>query len=116
VPVAKCATVYTCDDGQSYLFVADQVLWFGASNAFGLSLCDDPRDPNREIGMDTGKLFVPFYTEKSNVLFESRVPSEWELNNLHVIELTGPHWDPSSLEMPIRPTNEHKFAKANSKT
>jgi hypothetical protein len=75
VPVAKCATVYTCDDGQSYLFVADQVLWFGASMpnslinphqicAFGLLLCDDPWDPNREIGMDTGKFFVPFYTEK----------------------------------------------------
>ena len=123
VPVAKCATVYTCYDGQLYLFVADQVLWFGASmpnslinthqiRAFGLSLCDDPWDPNREIGMDTGELFVPFYTEKWNVLFESRVPSEWELNNLHVIEQTGPHWDPLSLEMPIWPTNEAREMKS----
>jgi hypothetical protein len=30
VPVAKCATVYTCDDtGALVLLVADQVLWFG---------------------------------------------------------------------------------------
>ena len=43
---------------------------------------------------------------------ESRVPSEWELNNLHVIELTGPHWDPWSLEMPIWPTNEVREMKS----
>ena len=31
VPVAKCATAYTCpESGQSVLLVADQVLWFGA--------------------------------------------------------------------------------------
>jgi hypothetical protein len=50
---------------------------------------------------------------KSNVLFESTgVPNEWELNNLHVIELTGPHWDPTSLEMPIRLTHEMREMKS----
>ena len=117
VPVAKCATVYTSDEGLSYLLVADQVLWFGSSmpntlinphqlRHFGVLLCDDPWDPHRELGMDTGSLFVPFYTEGSNVVFESRVPTDWEMNNLDVIEITGPHWDPSRLEMPVKQSRE----------
>ena len=117
VPVAKCATVYTSDDGISYLFVADQVLWFGASmpntlinphqlRHFGISLCDDPWDPNRSLGMTTSGPVVPFYTDGPNICFDSRVPTDWEINHLDLILLTGPHWDPTCLTMPIRADRE----------
>jgi hypothetical protein len=94
VPVAKCATVYTCDDtGAMVLLVADQVLWFGdqMSNslinphqlrAYGLSVCDDPWDPNRALGIETGDIFIPFHTQGPNLFFESRSPTTRELDTL----------------------------------
>ena len=73
IPVARCATTYTCppDSGQSILLIADQVLYFGDSmdhtlinphqiRSHGYSLCDDPWDPNRTLGLDTEHLFIPF--------------------------------------------------------
>ncbi|KAI2511679.1 Reverse transcriptase (RNA-dependent DNA polymerase) [Fragilaria crotonensis] len=64
VPIAKCATAYTCpDSGASVVLVADQVLWFGDElhcslinphqiRSHGFSVCDDPWDPHRALGID----------------------------------------------------------------
>ena len=121
VPVGKCATVYTCpNSGQSVLLVADQVLWFGAGlhcsllnphqiRSFGHSLCDDPWDPHRAIGLDVGDVFIPFMASGPNLYFETRVPSDWEMSHLQVIELTAPHWDPSTLNMPVTHDDEAKY-------
>jgi Reverse transcriptase (RNA-dependent DNA polymerase) len=112
VPIAKCATTYTCpDSGQSIILIADQVLWFGADlhcslinphqiRSYGHSLRDDPWDPHRPLGLDVGAIFIPLLTSGPNLFFETRVPSNWELSNLPIIELTAPHWDPSTLHMP----------------
>ena len=113
VPVAKCATTYTCpESGHSIILVADQVLWFGADlhcsllnphqiRSFGHSLCDDPWDPHRALGLDVGELFIPFMTSGSNLYFESRVPTTWEMENLPIVELTAPHWNPTTFNMPV---------------
>ena len=119
IPIAKCATVYTSSNGQSYLLIADQVLWFGTAlpnslinpqqiRSFGIPLCDDPWDPTRTLGMDTGNVFVPFETLGSTVLFVTHTPTDWELNNLAVIELTAPHWNPSQLDMPATLSDEER--------
>ena len=112
VPVAKCATVYTCDStGATVLLVADQVLWFGdqMSNslinphqlrAYGLSVCDDPWDPNRALGIETGDVFIPFHTQGPNLFFESRSPTTRELDTLPEVLVSGPRWDPHELQMP----------------
>ena len=42
----------------------------------------------------------------SDVCFDTRVPTDWEMNNLNLIELTAPHWDPTRLEMPIQADSE----------
>ena len=64
VPIAKCATTYTCpSSGDSIVLVADQVLWFGNKlhcslinphqiRSHGFSVCDDPWDPNWALGID----------------------------------------------------------------
>ena len=113
IPVAKCATAYTCpDSGHSVLLVADQVLWFGNDlhyslinphqiRAYGHSLCDDPWDPHRSLGLDVETLFIPFQTAGPNLYFESRVPTDWEMNNLPTIIITGPTWNPYDLQLPI---------------
>jgi Reverse transcriptase (RNA-dependent DNA polymerase) len=125
VPIAKCATVYTCpDSGQSVLLVADQVLWFGADlhcsllnphqiRSFGHSLCDDPWDPNRTLGLDVGDVFIPFFASGPNLFFETRVPSDWEMSNLQLIELTAPHWDPSTLNMPVTYDDDARYRTIN---
>jgi hypothetical protein len=107
IPVARCATTYTCpDSGQSVLLIADQVLYFGDSmdhslinpqqiRSNGYSLCDDPWDPNRTLGLDTDHFFIPFFTTGSVIHFASAFPSRWDLDNLPIIQLTAPHWDPS---------------------
>ena len=102
IPVAKCATTYTScqDSGQSVVLVADQVLWFGADlhcslinphqiRSFGHSVCDDPWDPHRDLGLDVGALFIPLLTSGPNLFFETHVTSQWELENLPIIELTA---------------------------
>jgi hypothetical protein len=115
IPVARCATTYTCpDSGQSILLIADQVLYFGDSmehtlinphqiRSHGYSLCDDPWDPNRTLGLDTEHFFIPFFTTGSTVHFASAFPSRWDLDNLPTIQLTAPHWDPSAFSMPNTP-------------
>jgi hypothetical protein len=94
VPVAKCATAYTCpNSGHSVLLVADQVRWFGTDlhcslinphqiRSYGHSLCHDPWDPHRPIGLEVEVLFVPFQTAGPNLFFETRVPTDWEMDNL----------------------------------
>ena len=120
VPVARCATAYTCPHtGQSILLIADQVLWFGIDlpntlinpnqvRSFGYSLCDDPWDPNRPLGLDTEDLFIPFAADGSTLYFDSRVPSSWELENLPTIVLTAPHWNPAELYMPTNQTTNYR--------
>jgi len=111
VPIAKCGTVWTSDvTGQEYLLVGDQMLWFGdrlghsllnpnQMRMFGLSVCDDPWDEYRTLGVDCEDAFIPFEMDGTNVFFETRVPTDWELLNLPVIPITGDTWDPSTVVM-----------------
>ena len=121
MPIAKCATTYPCpDSGHSIVLVADQVLWFGTDlhcsllnphqiRSYGHSLCDDQCwDPHRSLGLDVGTLFIPLLTSGPNLFFNSTVTSDWELDNLPIVEITAPHWDPSELTMPCRPTNDYR--------
>ena len=128
VPVSKCATTYTCpDSGQSLVLVADQVLWFGADlhcslinphqiRSFGHSLCDDPWDPNRHLGLDIGVAFIPLLPSGPNLFFESRVPTDWELANLPIIELTAPTWNPTTLSMPANVDPSSYYREVNAFT
>jgi len=111
VPIAKCATAYTCpDSGASVVLIADQVLWFGDElhcslinphqiRSHGFSVCDDPWDPHRALGIDLDSLFIPLIASGPNLQFESRVPTDWEISNLPIIEITAPTWNPADLHM-----------------
>ena len=71
VPIAKCATVYTCQaSGNSVVLVADQVLYFGDELhcslinphqicSHGYGVCDDQWDPHRPTGIDLESIFIP---------------------------------------------------------
>ena len=123
IPIARCATTYTCPtSGESIVLVADQVLWFGNDlhcsllnphqlRAHGHGVCDDPWDPHRELGIDLDYLFIPLTLSGPNLSFESRVPTDWDMENLAIIELTSNLWNPADMHMltpPAMDTRQHR--------
>ena len=69
IPVARCCTVWTDDEGKEYLLLGDEMLWFGTAlenslinpnhiRAYGLSINDGPFNAN-ELGIDAEDLFAP---------------------------------------------------------
>ena len=109
IPVTKCGTVWTSvTDGREYLLIGDQMLWFGKQlehsllnpnqmQMYGLSVCDDPWDEHRALGIDFGETFIPFETEATNVMFETRVLTNEEIDDLPKLYLTGPEWNPANI-------------------
>lgn len=70
--------------------------------AFGHSLCDDPWEPHPSLGLDVGSMFIPVASAGPNLYFETRVPTDWELDGLPLFDLTSPRWD--SYDMLTLPT------------
>jgi hypothetical protein len=113
IPLARCCTVWTDQsDSSEHLLVADQMLWFGTQlpnslinpnqlRAYGLSVNDNPFDNSSAFGINSENLFIPFDTMETVVHFDTRVPTEWEKSNLHVVLLMGEDWN--LLEEVLRP-------------
>lgn len=112
VPVATVATAW--DDpmtGITYILIINQALYFGAQldhslinvnqiRVTGLSVCDDPYDRYRQLGIDTMDVHIPFELEGNTVYFSSRVPSQYELENSPYIILTeDTEWDPKTVDL-----------------
>ena len=98
------------EHGVSVILIADQVLWFGDELhcslinphqilSHGYSVCDDPWDPHRSLGIKLDSIFIPLTTSGPNLFFESRVPTDWEISNLPIIEITALTWNPADLHM-----------------
>ena len=109
IPIARCCTVWTSDEGKEYLLVGDEMLWFGNTlthsllnpnqlRAYGLLVKDNPFDAN-EFGIDADEDFIPFETMGTIVYFDSRVPTDWETTHLPAILLTADTWDPKTINL-----------------
>ncbi len=57
--------------------------------AFGVSLCDDPTDPNRHMGMTIQDQLIPFAMAGSTCHFTTRMPTNWEMENCLQVEITS---------------------------
>ncbi len=44
-------------------------------------------------------VFIPLLPCGPNLIFESRVPTDWELSNLPIVQLTASTWSPADLHM-----------------
>jgi hypothetical protein len=98
-------------------------LWFGDElhswlinshqiRSHGYGVCDDPRDPHRPLGIDLESIFIPLTVSGPNLSLEKPVPSLWEIDNLLIIEITSPTWNPADLQMPgpqLTPTRAVKY-------
>ena len=109
IPVARCCTVWTDDEGKEYLLVGDEMLWFGTAlenslinpnqiRACGLSINNYPFNANGFV-IDTEELFISLDTTGMVVHFESCVPTEWETKHSSVILITADSWDSTTVDM-----------------
>jgi len=100
ISICTGATAYDDNFGQTHILIVNMALWFGdrleASlinpnqiRAHGIQLCDDPTDPNRDLGLQINHLFLPFIMEGITCTFTLRTPTEWELDNCPHLEVTS---------------------------
>jgi hypothetical protein len=61
----------------------------------GYSVCDDPWDPHRPLGIDLDSTFIPLLASGPNLFFESQVSTDGEMETLPIIEITAPIWNPA---------------------
>ena len=121
IPVVTGATAY--DDpatGETVILIFHQSLWFGSSlenslicpqqvRSYGVSMCDDPYDPNRPLGMkcEDGTV-IPFNVKKSMIGVTTRCPSLQEYESCRHLVMTSPQiWDPTSKDLPHHSQDAH---------
>ena len=109
VPVCTGATAWTDrDSGVTHILIVHEALWFGTAlpnsllnpnqcRAFGISLCDDPTDPFRSLGMRLDNLFIPFTMSGSTASFTTRAPTKHEIDLCNHIAITEDLWDPTQV-------------------
>jgi hypothetical protein len=112
VPIASAATAY--DDprtGRTVLLEYNQGLWFGDKlenslinpnqcRLHGISLCDDPHDPHRPLGIrdPETETEIPMRFGSCIVYVETRAPTIEEIRTLpRVIMTSDEPWDPASV-------------------
>jgi hypothetical protein len=113
VPVVTAATAWTnTETGETLILYFPQVLWYGNKmksslinpnqlRHYGLRICDDITDKDRQFGIEIDdNTLIPFTMEGTTVYFETRVPTEWEMENcrIHVMTDDSP-WDPSKVQI-----------------
>jgi hypothetical protein len=67
---------------------------------YGVTVSDDPTDGTRAFGISTDDVHIPFKMDGTTVYFETRVPTQYELENCKTIQVTDDTvWDPSSVSI-----------------
>jgi hypothetical protein len=126
VPVATAATAWDDPEtGQMTILIFNQGLWFGDKlknslinpnqcRMHGISLCDDPLDPDRALGFvdPFTETTVPMESGHSVVYFQSRAPTEAEIRSLTHVEMTNEErWDPLRVGGRHRSREEEEHRK-----
>jgi hypothetical protein len=101
VPIVSAATAWTNEQtGETVVLYFHQMLWYGDKLAnslinpnqirhIGRPVCDDVTDKARAFGININDEFViPFTMTGTTISFETRVPSNWELDNCRFVVMT----------------------------
>jgi hypothetical protein len=121
VRVASVATAW-CDGmgGPTYILIFNEALYFGGEMGHslinpnqirhhGVRVHDNPyeMDPTRAMGIELYEdLRLPFQSEGSTVYFESKYPSDQEMEEcIHVVLTSDNEWNPHEVNM--RAFSEH---------
>jgi hypothetical protein len=113
VPVVTAATAWTnTNTGETFILYFPQMLWYGKKmkaslinpnqlRHYGLKVCDDVTDKERSFGIQLDEdLIIPFKMDGTVVYFDTRVPSELEMDNCRIYAMTDDApWDPSNVKI-----------------
>ena len=114
IPIASAGTVYeSTENGDLYLLIFHECIFLGPRihnslicpnqlRDFGLSVQDTPRryDPNSLHGIHIPKADLNILMSSDGVIsyFDTRLPTDEEINTLPRIEMTSPlPWDPRAV-------------------
>jgi len=109
IPICTAATAVDLNTGETIILEFGQGLWFGDRmnhslinpnkyRVYGLSVCDDPTDKHRDIGMHLpDNYFLPFKMLGTTCYFEPRSPTVEELESCQTFEVSDDNnWDPTT--------------------
>ena len=114
IPVATCATVVSGDNGLDFLLISCEKLFFGKDMEHSLlnqnqirahirhhgGTVQDGFTKDRDFGINTKDAFIPFYMVGFAISFDSRIPSNHELEMLPQVVITSKEpWDPDPLRI-----------------
>jgi len=109
ISICTAATSVDLDRGETIILEFGQGLWFGdrmshslinpnQCRSFGLSVCDDPTDNHRDIGMQLhDSYFLPFKMRGTTRYFDLRSPTIEKLESCQTFKASDEHdWDPTA--------------------
>ena len=111
VPVATCATLITDTYGQSFILIGHEMLYFGSAmersllnqnqiRHYGGTVQDDYTRTDEEFGIHLDGIFIPFEMTGTTISFDSRFPSDQEIDDLPHIVMTSPDtWKPKEVTL-----------------
>jgi hypothetical protein len=126
VQISGACTAYDDpESGRTLILECHQGLWFGTKlahsllnpnqcRAFGLSICDDPFDPHRELGIydPVTDLTVPMHMMGTIAYVTTRAPTWQEIQNCpHIVMTDENDWDPLTLDLCPRSKEEEEYSR-----
>ena len=113
VPIVTGATAWTCPNtGETFILVIPEALWMPENmshslvnpnqlRAFGSLIQDNPFDGPLSLTDPEDDVRVPMYLDGTNIVFATRTPSQFELDNCKHVQLCSEHeWNPACLKIP----------------
>ena len=102
VPIVSAATAWTHPDtGETFILDYHQALWYGKEVAnsllnpnqmrfYGHRVSDDITDKDRRFGIEADNmLYIPFDMKGTVISFDSRVPTDQELQDCRHVTMTS---------------------------
>ena len=129
VPIGTCATLVEGETGSDFILIGHEMLYFGPElqrsllnqnqirahiHHEGGIVQDDYTRTDQEFGIHMREMFIPFAMEGAAVYFESRVPTNVEIETLpHIVLTSKDQWDPHTRPlraacMQVQPARERE--------
>jgi len=100
IPICSGANTFDDGNGDTIILIFNEALWFGDQmknsfinlnqvRVFGVSLCDDPTDSHRHLGMTIQDHLIPFTMTGSTCHFTIRTSTNWKLETCPQMEITS---------------------------
>ena len=113
VPIVTGATAWDHPvTNETFIIVINEALYYGNKldhslinpnqiRAYGLDFWDNPFDKQRGLCIEADEhVTIPLSTQGTKVLFNSRAPTDLELNECHRIEITArQEWNPPEVHL-----------------